>query len=190
MTTRTLGIQTVHGQDFYHWRLFGTGLSFALFGLGGCLFGLLAVPILHLFPGNETTRRVRARRLIGASMRLFVDFMRALGVLTYEFHGAERLGRPRILIVANHPSLIDVVFLLAFARDAGCVVKHALWRNPLTRAAVSAAGYCSNVSTEAMVSTAVDVLDEGQSLIMFPEGTRTLARVCPLPFIAARPTWR
>ena len=173
MTTRTFGIQTVHGQDFYHWRLIGTGLSFALFGLGGLLFGLLVVPILHLFPADAATRRTRARRLIGASMRLFIDFMRTVGVLTYEFHGAERLGRPRQLIVANHPSLIDVVFLLAFARDAGCVVKHGLWRNPLTRGAVRSAGYCSNVSTDTMIAAAVGVLGEGQSLIMFPEGTRT-----------------
>ena len=70
--------------------------------------------------------------------------MRGVGVLTYEFEGAERLGRPGQIIVANHPSLIDVVFLLGFTPQATCIVKEALFQNPFTRWPVAAAGFVSN----------------------------------------------
>jgi 1-acyl-sn-glycerol-3-phosphate acyltransferase len=40
----------------------------------------------------------------------FLWLMRTLGVLDYEIRNADRLRRPGLLIVANHPSLIDAVF--------------------------------------------------------------------------------
>src|SRR5882724_2698221 len=134
--------------DAFYWRLVATGLSFALFGLGGLVAGAIVLPVQRLFPGSSEARRTRARRTVQLGMRAFVGVMRMLGVLTYETRGIERLGRPGQLIVANHPSLIDVVFLLAFAPRATCVVKEALWRNPVTRAAAIEAGYVSNAPTE------------------------------------------
>ena len=49
----------------------------------------------------------------------------------------------------------------------------ALFRNPFTRGVVRAAGYCSNATTADMVELSAEALAQGQSLIMFPEGTRT-----------------
>ena len=94
--------------------------------------------------------------------------------------GVEKLGRPGQLIVANHPSLIDVVFLLAFTRGANCVVKQALWRNPLTRSAVTLAEFITNHPTAAMIETSAAALRSGETLIMFPEGTRTTPGKTPV----------
>lgn len=94
--------------------------------------------------------------------------------MTYSFSGAERLGRPGQLIIANHPSLIDVVLLIAFVPGAGCVVKKAAWRNPSMVIAVSAADYVPNAPTEQMIERATTALSAGECLIMFPEGTRTV----------------
>jgi 1-acyl-sn-glycerol-3-phosphate acyltransferase len=114
-----------------------------------------------------------SRSVLQWGMRRFVGFLHHGGGLTYEFRGAERLGRPGQLIIANHPSLIDVVFLIAFARQANCVVKHAMFRNPLTRTVVRAAGYISNDLTADMIEGTADALRAGQCVIMFPEGTRS-----------------
>ena len=109
---------------------FATGLSFALFGIGGLCLRVLVFPLLALLPGDAITRRSRARQTVSRLFWLFVQFMYRSGVLTYEVEGAERLGRPGQLIIANHPSLIDVVVLIALIRDANCVVKQSLWDNP------------------------------------------------------------
>lgn len=116
------------------WRLIATGLSFALFGIGGLCLRLIIFPLLSLLPGDAATHRRRARQTVSRLFWLFVQFMYRSGVLTYEVEGAERLGRPGQLIIANHPSLIDVVVLIALIRDANCVVKQSLWDNPFTRA--------------------------------------------------------
>lgn len=159
--------------DAFVWRLAGTGLSFALFGLGGFVLGVAVVPLLMLLPGSARSRRHRVRGLVRLAFRGFVGFMHVLGVLTYDLRGFDRLGRPGQLIVANHPSLIDVVFLLAFVPGADCVVKSALWRNPAMALVVRGAGYVPNHPTDLMIQRAATALEEGQALVMFPEGTRT-----------------
>ena len=162
------------GRDnLYYWRLVATGLSFVLFGLGQLALGVLVFPFVRLWPGGRTAYQARARTLLRHTLRLFIWFMRSVGVLTYDFDGAERLGRPRQLIIANHPSLIDVVFLLGFVPGANCVVKRELWRNPFTMFAVSGAGYVSNLPTQEMIEGADEALRDQQCVVMFPEGTRT-----------------
>jgi 1-acyl-sn-glycerol-3-phosphate acyltransferase len=160
-------------RDSYYWRLVATGLSFLVFGIGQLVLGLLIFPIVRLLPGDTTTDNARARALLRRTFRLFIEFMRCTGVLTYDFGGVARLGKPGQLILANHPSLIDVVFLLGFTPSAGCVVKVELWSNLFTRFAVASAGYVSNSPTDLMIEGAAAALAGGQTLVMFPEGTRT-----------------
>jgi 1-acyl-sn-glycerol-3-phosphate acyltransferase len=157
----------------YYWRLFATGLCFTVFGLGATIFGMLVFPVMRLVPGTDEAHRRRVRATFRVYMRAFVGLMSAVGVLSYEFRGAERLGRPGQIILANHPSLIDVVFLIGFTPQATCIVKEALFHNPITRWPVAAAGYVSNTSTHSMVERASQALREGQNVIVFPEGTRT-----------------
>ena len=160
-------------QDAFGWRFIATGLSFLTFGVGALVFGLLVLPVVRALPAPRIERRRRARATLRAAMRFFVGLMRGLGVLTYTVAGIDRLGRPGQLIIANHPSLIDVVFLLALTPPTNCVVKQGLWRNPLTRGAVTMAEYISNDPTAEMIEASAAVLEAGQTLIMFPEGTRT-----------------
>ena len=160
-------------QDAYYWRLLATACSFALFGLAGLCLRVLIFPLLACLGGSAAVREHRARAVVSKLFWLFIQFMRGAGVLTYDVQGAEKLGRPGQMIIANHPSLIDVVFLIGLVRGANCVVKQKLWSNPFTRGPVRSTGYISNDGSVDMLDTAAATLLAGQSLIIFPEGTRT-----------------
>ena len=160
-------------RDAYLWRLVATAISFALFGLGGLCLRAVIFPVLSCLPGDAARHRERARTTISRLFWLFIRTMARMGVLTYDVQGAERLGRPGQMIIANHPSLIDVVFLIGLVRNANCVVKQSLWQNPFTRSPVRAAQYISNDGSVDMLDNASDALQQGQTLIIFPEGTRT-----------------
>ncbi|MEO9080020.1 MAG: lysophospholipid acyltransferase family protein [Rhodanobacter sp.] len=160
-------------RDLWLWRLFATGASFAVFGIGGLVLRVLILPMFALLPGGPTARRRRARAAISRAFHWHVQFMYRTRVLDFRIDGADRLGRPGQLIIANHPSLIDVVFLISQIRDANCVVKASLWNNPYMHGAVRAAQYISNNGNPEILEQAADVLREGQTLVMFPEGTRT-----------------
>lgn len=157
----------------YLWRIILTGTCFALFGIGGLILGLLVFPAALLLPAEAARRRARLRRLVQWSFRLFVAVMSGLRGMSYEFRGCERLGRPGQLVISNHPTLIDVVLIVAFTPAPACVVKAALFANPFTRRVVRAAGYISNAPTDAMIEGSIAALRSGDTLVMFPEGTRT-----------------
>jgi 1-acyl-sn-glycerol-3-phosphate acyltransferase len=159
-------------RETYLWRIAATGACFALFGLGGLALGLVVFPILLLVVRDEDRRRRHTRALVHRAFRLFVRIMSGVGGISYEIHGQERLGRSGQLIIANHPSLIDVVLIIG-TTPASCVVKQALFSNPFTRRVVSAAGYISNNPTDLMIIRAGSALRDGDCLVMFPEGTRT-----------------
>lgn len=160
-------------------RLLATAASFALFGLGGLVLTLLVFPLLRLMTRDPLGQRRWTRLIINRLFHCFIRFMRVTGVLTYTIDGADRLGRPGQMVIANHPSLLDVVFVIAQIRDSNCIVKSALWENPFTRGPVSNAGYISNNSSLEMLEEAVEVLKAGETLIVFPEGTRTTPGCAP-----------
>ena len=155
------------------WRIFGTGVSFLAFGVGGLLLGVLVFPLINLGVRDPARRRRWARRLVQKSFAFHIELMRALGVLTYEIRGLERLQRDGVLILANHPTLIDVVFLISRLPNADCVVKSALARNPFTRGPVHAAGYVFNDDGAGLVDDCIAAVRRGGNLVIFPEGTRT-----------------
>lgn len=158
---------------WHGWRVLATGISFALFGLGGLLLRVLVFPLLALCLRDPQARMHAARATIRASFRAFVAIMRGLGVLRYEIHGLDKLERQGQLILANHPTLIDTVFLIAFVRNADCIVKGGLWNNPFTSGPVRAARYICNDRGPELVDDCIASLRAGGNLIVFPEGTRT-----------------
>lgn len=156
-------------------RVLATAVCFAVFGLGSLGLGLLGPPLLQLVRRDPRAQTRAVRTVVRGFFRFFIALLRALGVLTYEVHGAERLQRQGLLILANHPSLIDVIFILSLAEQSGCVVKSALARNPFTRGPVKVAGYITNDAGVEMVDACRRRLEAGENLLIFPEGTRTPA---------------
>lgn len=157
------------------WRCLVTIACFVAFGLGGTLLSAFFFPMLAALPGSSPRRHARARRVVGFFFRLLVRILEKSGCMRLETSGLERLKGVRgALILANHPSYIDVVVLLSLLPQANCVVKGALWRNPFYWGIVRAAGYINNTSPEAVVDACSTALAEGESLLLFPEGTRTV----------------
>jgi len=157
----------------YAWRIVATGLSFTAFGVGGIIQWLVIFPSLNLFVRDLDRRSRLARAIIQRSFALFVQLMRNLGVLTYEIRGAERLQRSGLLILANHPTLLDVVFLISLIPNADCIVRSGLARNLFTRGPIKASGYICNDSGTGLVDDCIASVRSGKNLVIFPEGTRT-----------------
>lgn len=170
-------------KQFDHFRrLLATAVGFAVFGVAGLIVGLLIFPVMFVFIRDRHARQIAARKLIGHGFGAFFSMIKVLGVLSYEIEGAENIeSGQNQLIVANHPTLIDVVILVSLFPQADCVIKEAVTRNPFMRSTVAAANYISSAEPDCLLASCVQSLEAGGSLLLFPEGTRT-ARGQPLDF--------
>lgn len=157
------------------WRLTAAALCFASFGIGAILLGWIVFPLLHLVVRDRRSRASHARTIIRHAFRALIGAMRLARLVTVEIRGEHFLQRRGLLILANHPTLIDVVFLLAIVRQADCVVKAALAANPFTRGPIRAAAFVFNDSGPGLLDACVESVRAGNNLIVFPEGTRTPA---------------
>jgi len=154
-------------------RIVGTGASFALFGVGSLFLGLIAYPVLWLLPGGRPQRERRMQWLIHRSFRVFAGFMQAVGVIVVDLRQPERLPTEGpSLVIANHPTLIDYVLLVAHMPQADVVVKRSHWSNPFTRGVVRGAGYVPNDTGEVTLGACLERLRAGRIVLLFPEGTR------------------
>jgi 1-acyl-sn-glycerol-3-phosphate acyltransferase len=159
------------------WRLFGTGLSFAVFGIGALILVVFVFPLISAFSRNPDSRTLRARSVVNRSFRGFLWMMHSLGVFYFDVDPRCReacSAEGGLIVVANHPTLIDVVQLLAEVKHGNCIVKRALWNNPFLGGVVRATSYISNDDSEELLSRCVEVLKKGETLVIFPEATRTV----------------
>lgn len=161
-------------QDRYWLRLLATAAAFSLFGLGGLVLRFVLFPPLRLLYRDTAVRQRKARNMVQLCFRAFIGFMHVTGIYTYRMQGEEKLAQPGQLVLANHPSLIDVVFLISRTSNANCIVKASLFRNPFMRGAVTTAGYIPNDDPEKIIAMAAESLARGESVVLFPEGTRTV----------------
>lgn len=154
------------------WRLVATGIGFAIFGIFGVLFKIILLPYTLRSTEGDLPRQIKARRLVGKSWYWFTRYLEKSGILEAEFEGFERLGRPGQLILANHPSLLDVVFILSRVPEANCIVKAGLQNNPSMSSQIRACGYIPNTEDLDFIDNIHAILQK-ECLLVFPEGTRT-----------------
>ena len=162
-------------------RVATTGLCWAIFGAGGLLLTMTWFPWLNFSVRDEAVRRRRARGAISRSFRLYLWFMNLIGVARIRTSGISGLAAARgRVIVANHPTLLDYVYVASELPEVDCVVKADLARNFFLKGVVKAAGYILNSEDPALfLGECSRRIGEGGTLLIFPEGTRTRPGIPP-----------
>ena len=155
-----------------YWRIFATGLSFAVFGLGGVLLTCALIPVFVLTQDCSTRRRY-GKRLLKKSFQSFLWGMQILGVMKLEVEQMHRLKSGGRIVLANHPSLIDAVILIALIENPNGIIKSSLFNNPSMYGLAKIAGLMRNVEGPELIRKSIESIASGDNLIIFPEGTRT-----------------
>ncbi len=79
-----------------------------------------------------------------------------------------------LIVAANHPTMLDALVVVARLPRGVCVMKAMLLRNVFLGGGARLAQYIRNDVGRGMVRDAVATLREGNQLVLFPEGTRTV----------------
>ena len=153
-----------------YWR---TVLCFGYFGLTMLLLVTPYTLLYFAIHGEDAKSRIRYRRQIQG---LAKHYCRLLSGLHYTIDNPQgiQLGEHPSVIVANHQSHIDIMLLLSLTPKLAIVVKDYIWNNPIFHT-VARKLDCFPLSMDEAEKEALihRVTDEGYSLMVFAEGTRT-----------------
>ncbi len=154
-------------------RQIGFGVSFFIFGLGGLVLSYIIFPIIYLCYRKKSKRQDICQYWISCGFDAFVRMLDVLRIVKVNIKDIHRLEHQQgVVVVANHPTLIDVVIIISQLRQCDCIVKSGLWKNPFVRHVIDMAGYIPNESPD-ILSICQSKLSSGRKLLVFPEGTRT-----------------
>jgi 1-acyl-sn-glycerol-3-phosphate acyltransferase len=138
-----------------------------------CLLGLPAALLLMCLP--KDWRIPLGRRLIAFGFTTYLWFLRIFCFVRLDCSALDTIRQqPSLIVIANHPSLLDAVILLSKLPRAACVMKAILRSNPLFASMARLSGYISNEDPMKLIKQSCDELASGRQLLIFPEGTRTV----------------
>ena len=146
-------------------------LSFLYFGFGGLFFSVMSV-ILKLLPFKNETKmgwfRYHMSKLMGSV--LYTNYFVKKKI---ENTNNETFEKPAV-IIANHTSFLDILAIGMLSPKIIFLVSDWVYNSPIFGKAVRAAGfYPVSEGIEGGVEHLRKKVNEGYSLAIFPEGTRS-----------------
>ena len=147
--------------------------AYLIFAVLGCGVSIICLPLSFIFVGRGAKRF--GQRLIHSLFAFFIWYVQLRGLIKFDFGDLPRLrGRKGVIIVANHPCLIDVLLVVSRLPNVICIMKASLTSNLVLCGTARLAGYVDNRSHREMVVQCKARLVEGSNFLIFPEGTRTV----------------
>lgn len=159
----------------FWWPLAWLGLQLQLLGLGlnSLAWNGVALLLYPLLP-RALGRRV-GRAMIAYGYRMFWTMAGYSRMIRLDADVLDALrDEEGLIVVANHPSMLDAVMIVARLPRAACIMKASLAYNPFLGPGARLARYIRNDPPRGMIRSAVRNLQAGGQLVLFPEGTRTV----------------
>jgi 1-acyl-sn-glycerol-3-phosphate acyltransferase len=147
--------------------------SLTLLGLICLAWSVFALPLFFLLPPRAGT--AVGRRGIMLGFRIYAWSLAITRAYRLDISDIDSLkGGPPLILAPNHPCLIDALLILTRHPNIVCVMKSPLMRNVFLGSGSRLARYIRNDSSRQMVKESVAHLRDGATLLLFPEGTRTI----------------
>lgn len=151
--------------------LLRTGSLFLLFFLG-CIFLRLLIALLYLIPIRKARKQAFVCRLIQLTCKGILTI--ATFVKKEHINIASETFRKPAIVIANHQSFIDILVLLSLSPKMVMVTNHWVWNSPFFGAVIRYVDfYYVGDGYEQVVESMRKKVEEGYSIVIFPEGTRT-----------------
>lgn len=155
-------------------NIVGKLACFAYFGLSSIFASFIIFPIIHLFIWKKQARYNAKIAVVRTHFSFFICLVRRWAHYKIDTSAMQKYKDLRsTVIVANHPSLIDIVVLISAVPHPDCIVAGRLFNNFWVRTIVGQLFVSSSADPEVLLERCRKSLHDGNNMIIFPEGTRT-----------------
>lgn len=160
-------------------RSFVVVLLFAFFGAGAILISYVIFPCISIFEKKEKKKQSYSN-VIHKTWKFFIHLMEKTGSIKVLLENLEKLetetqqNTKGKIIVANHPSFIDIVLLIGLMPNTICIAKKELKKNIFMGNIVKSLYLINDEDKEKLLKDALEVLNNGFNIVIFPTGTRTV----------------
>ena len=148
-------------------------LAIVWFGLGAIFLAIFVFPFIRLFTLHKKDFGIIARAYVSHTFRVFLRNLHICrtSILKVEDKQAFRDIHSKI-IIANHPSLLDFVYIMSLVPNSTCIVRGGLTHTPL-RGVIKQAYITNTTDFNDVLVECKKLTDKGCNVIVFPEGTRS-----------------
>lgn len=151
------------------YRSFIALFSYLLFAAGAIIIGYLIFPLIKLFFAEHKKIAVN---LIQKLWFLLIKYLEILRIIKVNFPKEISDIRNKI-IVASHPTYIDIVILIALIPGSVCIAKNSLLKNPIMKNIVEMLYITNDYDIDTFKQKSKEALQQGFNIIIFPAGGRT-----------------
>ena len=158
---------------FYIYCCVSKILAILWFGLGAIFLAIFVFPFIRLFTLHKKDFGIIARAYVSHTFRVFLRNLHLCrtSMLQVEDKQAFRDIHSKI-IIANHPSLLDFVYIMSLVPNSTCIVRGGLTHTPL-RGVIKQAYITNTTDFDDVLVECKKLTDKGCNVIVFPEGTRS-----------------
>ncbi|MBR1618240.1 1-acyl-sn-glycerol-3-phosphate acyltransferase [bacterium] len=148
-------------------------ISVFVFGIGALIISYILIPLVKLFEKDEKKRHIYFSFFVQKSWQIFVRFVTVIRVLKVNEHDFEKLKSIKnSIIVATHPTYLDVVILLSIIPKTTCFVAPRIVKNFFMGNIVKSVFLTSSDTVEEFEKQAKEMYNEGFNILIFPSGKR------------------
>lgn len=159
---------------FEFWSFITSVLSFTYFGLGGVLFSIMSV-LVSFLPGKNAP--LLLRKFVSKYMKSVLDTNPNLKKTHIVNPHGEDFSKPAVLI-ANHTTFLDILAMGMLHPKSIFLVSDWVYNSPVFGKGVRKSGfYPVSKGLEGGVEQMRSKIQEGYSVVVFPEGTRSTDNV-------------
>jgi 1-acyl-sn-glycerol-3-phosphate acyltransferase len=154
--------------------------AYCVFGGVGFVSSVVCLVLSTFYHGQAA--HYFGQKIIHHLFAFFVGYVRFFKLVEVDGTELAKIKDCRgVIFVANHPSLLDVVFVIAHMPRMVCLMKPSLLRNIILSGQARLAGYVASNSGSGLIKSCLETLRQGGNLLIFPEGTRS-KQMQPGPF--------
>ncbi|MBL0342739.1 MAG: MMPL family transporter [Bacteroidetes bacterium] len=150
--------------------------AFSYFTFGALLISIIGIVLIKLLPGKLSTRKYIYHYILSkfAGSMIYIMFNVKKKIIN---EWKENFKKPAI-IIANHSSFLDILLLIMLNPKLILLTNKWVWNSPVFGLAIRMAEYYPVAEgAENTIPELSGKVAEGYSVVVFPEGTRSISGV-------------